>query len=165
MPIEKLGIDMGGVITCGTREDADTFFKGNHLENPRNPNSFRIIERLVKERFGSSGTYIVSTCGEEVQRKSTEWLHHNNFFSKTGMISENIYFCRTREAKAPICQSLGITHFIDDRLQVLGYLHNAGVQNLYLFSPSEEEIRKYGSNLNYTTRVSDWEELAEILLN
>ena len=37
------------------------------------------IKKLVKERFGER-VYLVSKCGENIERKSREWLDHNGFY-------------------------------------------------------------------------------------
>lgn len=163
MPTERLGIDIGGVITCGTKEDPDTFLRGNHLKNPRYSNSFESIGRLVRERFGSD-TCLVSKCREATQKKTLEWLRHHKFYCITGINPDNVHFCIRRKEKSKICKSLGITHFIDDKLEVLGYLHESGIRNLYLFNPNEREIDGYREHLKHVTIVSGWAELSDILL-
>lgn len=45
-----------------------------------------------------------------------------------------VRFCRERPQKAPICAELGITHFIDDRADVLEPMCGI-VANRFLFGP------------------------------
>lgn len=56
-----------------------------------------------------------------------------------------------------------MTHFIDDRLEVLSYL--TAVENLYLFQPLEAEIREFGEYLDRVHRVQTWSELKVELLH
>ena len=115
----RIGIDIGGVIVKKVSHDEDTsFFSDNFLNTPEVEGALSSI-RVTLETFGIKNVFVVSACGPVVQKKSIEWLAHHNFFGQTRFLEENVYFCRARLDKAPICRALGISCFIDDRVDVL----------------------------------------------
>jgi hypothetical protein len=159
--MDRLGIDIGGVIIQPSDEDPHTsFFGGNFLATPAMPGVFEAIGRLAGSGFGEH-VYLVSKCGEQTERHIRRWLDHHEFYARTGVCPEHVRFCRTRPAKAPIAEELGLTHFVDDRLEVLGYLTT--VAHRYLFRPREAELRSYAGQLAGVHRVESWPELAALL--
>ncbi len=160
----KLGIDIGGVIIDRINDDTDTsFFGENYLKTTAVPRAFESIAKLNKSVFRDS-VYIISKCGEGIQRKSLNWLAHHRFYDITGIPLERIHFCRRRNGKGPISRDLGLTHFIDDRLEVLSYMFD-DVEKLYLFKPQEREVENWKQLLSSVTRVENWSELTESLEN
>lgn len=155
--MNKLGIDIGGVIIDRKKNDSSdtSLFGPNYLNAFAVEGAFQTIHTL-HERFAGE-VYVVSKCGQNIERKSREWLVHNGFPEKTGVKMENVHFCRQRAEKAPICEKLGITHFIDDKLEVLSYLTT--VPNKYLFDPSPSEVKAYEKFLGQVTPVGTWKEL------
>ncbi len=79
------------------------------------------------------------------------------FYNRTGIPKENVYFCRHNWEKNVICKKLGITDFLDDRLEVLNSLDS--VEHLYAFNPIEKELKKYPDIVKKITIVKSWEEL------
>lgn len=136
----RLGIDFGRVINEGSAQpggDDTTFLSGGFeaaMRTPAKPDAFEVIARLVPQ-FGSR-VWIVSKCGERIQERTRQWLDYNDFWSKTGIPPANTRFCRQRPEKAVHCKRLQITHFIDDRRDVLGHMRGT-VENLYLFGPQK----------------------------
>lgn len=156
----RLGIDVGGVIIQPADEDDDTsFFGDNYLRTPPVPGAFEAIAEL--RRTFDDRMYIVSKCGERTRRRTVEWLNHHDFHRRTGIVSERVHFCFTRPDKAPIAVKLGLTHFVDDRLEVLGYLDT--VTHRYLFHPDEREIAKHARHLPHVRRVETWPDLVTAL--
>lgn len=154
-----LGIDVGGVIIVNKDDDADTsFFGKNYLTTPAMPDAFDVIGRL-QARFDK--IVLVSKCGSVVQAKTREWLEYHRFYELTNVDPADVYFCRERHEKAPICERLGVTHFVDDRLEVLSYLKT--VTNRYLFCPNPNEVRKFGQHLSQVHQVESWAELSSML--
>lgn len=160
---EVLGVDFGGVITDRARNDrTDTsFFSDNYLQTSAVSGVFEAIRRLVDERFGAQ-VWIVSKCGQAVQRKTLDWLDHHNFYNQTGIGIDHVRFCRQRREKDGICRELGITHFVDDSLEVLGNLTT--VRNLYLFQPRDYDVRRFAESLTCVQQVNSWEAILEDLL-
>jgi hypothetical protein len=138
----KLGIDFGRVINDGASHpdgDDTAFLSGDYetaMRTPAMPGAYETIARLTT-LFGGH-VWIVSKCGERIQERTVQWLDHNDFWAKTGMSPENTRFCRQRPEKAVHCKRLGITHFVDDRRDVLGHMRGV-VKHLYLFGNQKSE--------------------------
>ncbi|MEK9151774.1 MAG: hypothetical protein AAB692_00210 [Patescibacteria group bacterium] len=160
---EALGIDIGGVIIDSAVNDgtATALHGDNYLQTTQVKHSFETISGLVRQRFGSR-VYLVSKCGVAIQRKTREWLQARDFFAKTGVSPLNLWFCKEHHEKAEICRELGISHFIDDRLEVLGHL--ATVPNLYLFCPRQEEVHEFARFLPLVTKADGWTSIYVSLL-
>jgi hypothetical protein len=158
---ERLGLDVGGVIIDRVNDAEDTSFFGNrYLETTAVPGVFAALRTLADARFGGE-VYLVSKCGRRVQERTLEWLAHHDFYAATSISPEQVHFCRKRADKAGVCSELGITHFVDDRLEVLSYLHH--VPHRYLFQPSAEEVRQFAQFLPHVVQVASWAELLQAL--
>lgn len=160
--MKRLGIDVGGVIIDRKRnDDSDTsLFGPNYLNAFAVPGAFDTIRELNSSDFEGQ-IFIVSKCGHNIERKTREWMVHNKFPELTGVPMEKFHFCRRRADKAPICQKLGITHFIDDKLEVLSYLES--VPNKFLFDPNPNEVKAFEKHLQKVTLVGRWVELLGLL--
>jgi hypothetical protein len=139
----KLGLDVGRVLIAPADESsADTsFIRGSlddALRTPPYEGMFDVVPRLVEKFAGE--VWIVSKCGPNVQSKTIRWLEHNNFFERTEIPKDNVRFCLKRSDKALHCKELGITHFIDDRIDVLMAMVGI-VPNLYLFGPQRSSAQ------------------------
>jgi hypothetical protein len=135
-PNIRLGVDIGRVIIGGVAPgSSDTqFFSGDAarmLATPAVPGAFDTLARLVP-RFEQ--VWLVSKCGERVQRHTRQWLDHHDFAARTGIPRGNIRFCLRRPDKAIHCADLKITHFVDDKLDVHQALRGV-VAHRYLFGP------------------------------
>ncbi|MBF9132253.1 hypothetical protein I0C86_25370 [Plantactinospora sp. S1510] len=176
----RIGVDIGGVIiqqvdrlypieTTGPgaeqveqadQADQDTSLLADFRRTPPMPGVFEALATLVSEVFGAH-VHLVSKCGERVEQRSRLWLAHHDFYRRTGIAAGNVHFCRTREAKAPIAAALGLTHFVDDRLEVLSYLDT--VPHRFLFRPREHEVRSHQRHLAAVHRVGSWPELVTLI--
>lgn len=158
----RLGIDVGRVlISPGDESAPDTSFIGGSLEDalrtPPYEGMFEVVPRL-SQKFAAQ-VWIVSKCGPRVQERTRQWLRHHQFFERTSIDPANLRFCLQRPQKALHCAELGITHFIDDRLDVLEAMRDVVPQRL-LFGPQRTSPpRDAGVRL-----VADWTEVAEALL-
>jgi hypothetical protein len=76
--------------------------------------------------------WLVSKCGERVRGRTRQWLAHHDFAGRTGIPPDQWRFCLRRPDKAIHCAELGITHFVDDTLEVHEALRGL-VPHLYLF--------------------------------
>jgi len=101
------------------------------LATPAVPGAFDTLARLVP-RFGQ--VWLVSKCGERVQRSTRQWLDHHDFAARTGIPRDHVRFCLKRPDKAVHCADLGITHFVDDKIDVHQALHGV-VAHRYLCGP------------------------------
>ncbi len=162
MNTETLGVDIGGVIIDRVNDGTDTsFFTDNYLRTTAVPGVFDALRQLVEKRFGDK-VFLVSKCGRRVQAKTLHWLDYHRFYDLTGIRREHVYFCRERHEKAGICEKLRITHFVDDRLEVLSNLTTVGT--LYLFKPRPDEVQRFASFLNRVKQVNSWQEILQELL-
>ena len=143
-----MGVDFGRVIHGGAaissewdnegdkegKEDT-AFLTGDHeaaMRSPATPGMFDVLPRLVTRFDGR--VWVISKCGERVQRRTLQWLDLHDFYRITGISPGNVRFCRRRAEKAGHCAELSITHMVDDRLDVHVALRGL-VPNLYLFGP------------------------------
>jgi hypothetical protein len=148
-----LGVDVGGVIVERVDRTADTsFFSDRYLETPPVEGAFEAIARLGP--LFSGRVWLVSKAGPRTERRTREWLRHHRFEEVTGIPETQARFCRVRALKRPICDELGITHFVDDRLEVLGYL--CRVPHRYLFRPEAEEVAAQALHLASAVVVESW---------
>ncbi|WP_350281357.1 hypothetical protein [Kribbella sp. HUAS MG21] len=135
--MNRLGIDIGRVIIAGGSGAGDTSFSSGDaaamLRTPAVPGAFDAIARLVP-LFGE--TWLVSKCGPRIQRRSLDWLRHHRFFERTGIPEDNVRFCLQRPEKAIHCAELGITHFVDDKPDVIAAITPV-VPYRYLFQDWE----------------------------
>ena len=138
----KLGIDVGRVLIApDTPGSADTSFIGGSLEDAlRTPPMEGMFDQVPALVAQAQTAWLVSKAGPRVQAKTIAWLQHHRFHERTGLPVAQVAFCRERADKAPICRRLGLTHFIDDRADVL--IHLAGVvRHRYLFGPQRPGTR------------------------
>ncbi|HEX4301693.1 MAG TPA: hypothetical protein VHZ78_02795 [Rhizomicrobium sp.] len=149
----RFGIDVGGVITDRVNDRADTsFFSDNFLSTTAVGGAFDAIATIVRT-LGRENVFVISKCGPAVQAKTGKWLEHHRFFDVTGMDPQNLHFCRTREEKTPICARLGITDFVDDRIDVLRFMDGV-VARRFLFAPKPWSHPPGG-----LTAVANWAEV------
>lgn len=117
-----LGVDIGGVIITPARKSGDTsFFSSGYLDTPAIDAAFSSIKYLHETVFPDR-VYLVSKAKSGTAQKTRDWLSHLDFYNLTGLTPDKLFFCPTREGKAPIAKRLGLTAFLDDRVDVLGHL-------------------------------------------
>jgi hypothetical protein len=138
----KLGIDIGRVIIAPDAADrGDTSFIGGTIENalatPPCDGVFDVLPEIVQYFHGR--VWLVSKARKSVQEKTRRWLIHQRFFERTGIATCNLRFCLERADKAEHCRELGITHFIDDRQDVLQHMSGI-VAHRYLFGPQRDAV-------------------------
>lgn len=159
-----IGIDVGGVIIDKERNDnSDTsLFGENYLNALAVPGAMDAIAKLNAGVFKDS-VWIVSKCGPHIEQRTREWLGHHELLKRTGVPTERLRFCRDRNEKAPIAKELGLTAFVDDKLEVLHYMYQH-VPYRMLFRPSLSEMkRNWGSSANGVQVWMDWPSLVEWL--
>ncbi|OLF19158.1 hypothetical protein [Actinophytocola xanthii] len=133
---ERLGVDFGRVIQGAALPsgEVDTVFLqgglAEALASPPSEGALEVLARIVPRFDGR--VWVISKCGERVQQRTLAWLSHHDFYRRTGVPEGNVRFCQRRADKARHCAELGITHMIDDRVDVHRALRGL-VANLYLF--------------------------------
>jgi hypothetical protein len=127
-----LGVDIGGVIVHRVAENSDTsFFGARPLDTPVVDGAIEELSQLVTSPF-EWRVYLVSKARSTTAATTRRWLEHIDFFRRTGIPRQNLHFVTDRLEKAPICERFGVTHFVDDRLEVLNALTT--VPRRYLFT-------------------------------
>ncbi len=85
----RLGVDFGRVIQGGAAPSgvADTVFLAGGPEEamrtPETPGMFDVLPELV-DRFDGRA-WIISKCGERIQKRTLQWLDHHDFYRRTGL--------------------------------------------------------------------------------
>lgn len=159
----NLGIDIGRVIIRPGSQDGreDTSFIAGSLEDalatPAMDGAFDAITRLT-EAF-EQRVWLISKCGPRVQDRTRRWLDHHDFYGKTGVRRDRLVFCLERPQKADHCLRLGITHFIDDRLDVLEAMRER-VPHLFLFGAPQRPV----GDLPWVVKVPTWPESLDAVL-
>ncbi|WP_221639862.1 hypothetical protein [Actinoallomurus bryophytorum] len=154
----RLGVDFGRVIHGGAAvagEEDTVFLSGDAEEAMRSPATegmFDVLPGLVA-RFGGQ-VWVISKCGERIQDRTLRWLDRNDFYRRTGIAAGNVRFCRKRADKAGHCADLGITHMVDDRLDVHAALRGL-VPHLFLFGPQTSAAPEW------VRAVRTWADLEE----
>ncbi|WP_211240835.1 hypothetical protein [Hamadaea tsunoensis] len=155
-----LGVDVGGVIVALAGRDEDTSFFGTRpLETPATDGVFEALATLAAGPYAGR-VHLVSKAGPKVEANTRAWLEHHDFFTRTGVGRGDVHFVRERRDKAPVCERLGITDFVDDRLDVLAYLET--VDRRYLFTGGTAEATA-GELPDWVTAVDSWAALTVLL--
>jgi hypothetical protein len=159
-PMDRFGIDIGRVIIGpSVAGRADTSFLGSRLEDamhtPPADGSFDTIRDLVARSGGNA--WLVSKCGPGVQKKTVAWLAHHGFHEHTGMPPDHVRFCLERKEKAVHAKRLGLTVFVDDRLDVLQHLRGI-VPRLLWFGEDA------AGDPDWVEPARDWEAVRRLLL-
>lgn len=156
----RIGIDIGGVIIDRVANgQLDTTFKiSNYTKTPPIDGAFLSIKQLVTAA-GARNIFLVSVVDQENQIKTDQWLHGNRFYEVTGMTPSNLKNCRQRQEKAIIAKELQLTHFIDDRPDVLEHMIGI-VPNLYLF---QTDTNTQISNNDSLTTVHGWSNVMKLI--
>lgn len=158
----RIGIDIGRVIMTPVKGGkADTSFLSGGIEKavqtPPSPGALEGVKALCAAFDGQA--WLISKAGPTVQHKTKLWLRNWDFFAATGLPPDNLRFCLERPQKAAHCRQLKITHFIDDRLDVLEALRGQ-VPHLYLFG-EQPRLNKVPA---WTVHVADWEQATATVL-
>src|SRR5690606_6586079 len=128
----RLGIDIGRVIIGGFGHDT-SFLNGDEATALRTPALFGALSTIaLYVRALSARVWLVSKAGPRIEHRTRKWLAQHRFFDRTGLALDHVRFCRRRPDKAEHARALSLTHFIDDRLDVLVHLRGL-VERLVLF--------------------------------
>jgi hypothetical protein len=154
-----LGVDVGGVIvTLADRSDDTSFFGTRPLETPAVDGVFEQLAVLTAGPF-EGRVHLISKAGPQVAANTRAWLAHHRFFERTGINEADLHFVRERRDKAPVCERLAVTHFVDDRLDILASLDT--VEHRYLFTGGTPDRAPLTEAPGWVTIVATWNEAAE----
>jgi hypothetical protein len=175
----RLGIDIGRVIIDGgahpdgaldsvrragrgleaeSLANADTaFFQGDEATMLATPEMAGAVETIAALTVRFDGrVWLVSKCGPRVEARTRRWLAGHDFFDRTGIEPDHLRFCRERADKRVHCVELGLTHFVDDRIEVHEAIRDV-VEHRYLFGSQRPDRPGGGAPApGYVTPVPDW---------
>eukprot|EP00931_Biecheleriopsis_adriatica_P049572 TRINITY_DN28685_c0_g1_i1.p1 TRINITY_DN28685_c0_g1~~TRINITY_DN28685_c0_g1_i1.p1 ORF type:complete len:665 (+),score=151.63 TRINITY_DN28685_c0_g1_i1:108-2102(+) len=128
----RFGIDIGGVLTRDGDPKFNIAAEWDHLAEA--PGALDAVKRIAQV-FGVENTFLVSKVrpGGSMQQKIEHWLHETcRFCEKTGVPKGNIIFTSAADGpngKGVIASQMGLTHFVDDKIQVLCSVYSDSAGN------------------------------------
>lgn len=129
------------------------------MDTPAVKGALKAVELLVSLFQGR--VHLVSKAGPKISALTREWLAGNHFVGPRTFSMSNVHFVRKRPDKALVCRQLSVTHFVDDRVDVLEHLPE--VRYRYHF------VGGLGRHSAPPTvdcpwiQVSTWEDLVELI--
>jgi len=157
----RLGVDVGRVLVGASTDgnEPDTSFLSARDEDairiPPEPFAFEVVRAAFERTDGH--VHVVSKCGPRIQRLTRRWLEHQGFFGVTGVPSEHVHFVLKRPEKRAVAAELGLTHFVDDRLDVLEPMRGL-VSTLVWFGGDRARAPAW------VTPARDWSDVSVALL-
>lgn len=151
----KIGLDLNGVLANN---------KTSYIKT-RNYSIFSVMEDAVNvvktiiKRYGKENVYIISRVqSHQLSFITGIWMETHNFLQKTNMSLDNVKICTRLKNKSRIAEELNITHFIDDRPEVLNYFSKNII--LIAYRPKKSELKKYPDVASRAIIVNSWKEIA-----
>jgi hypothetical protein len=141
----KLGLDFGNVIK----------FSGGEMMYAFHDALPKLVERFGREIYVISRVDNAFGAGRALQYLEDYRLLESIPFS-------HIHFCLLRNEKGPIAQRLGLTHFVDDRLECLHYMNS--VQFRYALNPTLSQMTKFPLSDKGVKMLTDWNSLLPEIL-
>jgi hypothetical protein len=124
------------------------------LAVPPTPHMFDVVPALV--RWFEGRAWLISKAGPRIEALTWRWLEHHRFFERTGIPPTHARFCRRRDEKRIHALELQLTHFVDDRVDVLEHLRGV-VDHLLLFGAQS------GAIPDWVVAVPHWPAVASTL--
>ncbi|MDO8598850.1 MAG: hypothetical protein Q7S02_01970 [bacterium] len=162
--LPTLGVDIGGVIIDRSgHAAADDPTSSAYLDIPVVRHAFLALAFLNrKTRFRNRIHLISRRRNRNDEAGDRAWLAHRGFHEHTGIPTSHVHFCEERDEKALICARLGVTHAIDDRLEIIVALDGI-VPHRILFHPDREEIDRTGVPLIGIHIAERWNDALAII--
>jgi hypothetical protein len=155
----RLGVDIGKVIIGNdTANPSKSIFGKEFLECPEIEGAIDTLGSLGSVAWRSQ-VYLVSKCDIGIQERTLLWLEEHDFYARTGIEKEHVYFCRQRSEKATIASRLLLTQFIDDKIDVLKSMPSS-VWGKILFAPDKKVEPRSDMAI-----AKSWQEVSDILTN
>lgn len=144
-----LALDIGGpIIDCRSGSTLDEYRAA-----PETAHAIPSLAWLVRaKRF--KRVLLISQCSPELEKVKRQWFIDRDVYDRTELSEGDVYFCRKPEDKAMICRTNAVTHFVDDRIEILR--HALMVPHLYAFNPSPAEFDQHPGLRGTITTVKDW---------
>jgi hypothetical protein len=162
-----LGVDWGNVIIdhmgFGTTDEFVLTRDYNTIWAM--PGVMESLAWLSRERF-ENRIFVAYNATNVVDQKVFAWLDRHRFHQLTGIPPSRVHRSWDGRDKSDLCRKYGATHFVDDRLEVLGMIQKV-VPHLYLFRHQPQEVAKFEKDIPLTrvNQINSWPELAQKILS
>jgi hypothetical protein len=154
-PRRGIGVDIGGVVIDHATSEA--LLQGQFDAVREVPGAVNTLRWLHRVGGYERGVHLVSRCGAEVEAATLACFDARDVWGRTGLPRDHVHFVRTTVDKAEVARALGVSHFVDDRLDVLRSMPD--VANRYLFAPTPEFADRAATEDPTIRRVDSWVEL------
>lgn len=154
----KIGIDINGVLANNKRAHIKThdYSVFSVMED-----AIDIVREIVN-LHGAENVYIISRVkSHQLSFITGIWMETHNFLRETNVLLDNVYICSLLRDKAKIAKKLRLTHFIDNRPEVLNHFPKNIV--IIAFQPEDKEMKKYPNVLSRAKVANSWKEVGKYL--
>lgn len=139
--IEILAINVNTLID---RKDnlpiPEMFRRHDYLKISETKDSFKVLRELSEKRFGEARVFLVFECERDICGKILKWLSTRNIHSRAKIKRGRIRRCQNVSRLAKTCMNLGVTHLIDDNLELFTRLQ---LERGYLLMPGHKRKEKF----------------------
>jgi hypothetical protein len=138
-----LGLDFGNVLKLSG-------------ENKLNQGAAQGVTRL--RRLFDRLVVISRVDNKEEEDKVRNFILSH--FGDLAIPEKDIFCCIKRSEKGPIAESLGVTHFVDDRTEVLSYM--TSVKHRFAMNPTPQQLQDFPpENIKV---VQNWAEVVPLII-
>ena len=157
----RLGVDIGGVLKPHRTRETEPGFVASLETTVPVPGSIESLRRLARGGFGPR-IWVVSKIREENEEPLRVWLGRNGFLDDGLVLLSDVHFCRERADKAEIARHLRLTHFVDDRPEVMSHMDPA--IHRVLFQPDRDDAARFAPLIRGVPLVETWDAAEAALL-
>lgn len=159
-----LGIDLGNVIidhvSFGTTREY--VLSGDYQAIPPVPGAVDALITLIANE-SVMRCMIIYNATDVVEEKVASWVAR---WVPPTVRSSDKFACQrslSGRDKALDCLRFGLTHFVDDRMEVMKRLRGR-VPHLFLFRPNDDEKREHYGGEDFFVEADGWPEVLRVLL-
>lgn len=128
----RFGMDLGGVLYKHNNDVRGDSMGWQLSPDSAAPGAMESLTEIVR-RFGPENVFVISKVLGRMRKMSETWLYETmDICVTTGLLRENVFFCdevHGENGKGAIAETLGITHFVDDRDDALWAVYEDPVGN------------------------------------
>ena len=145
----RIGLDFGKTIAV---TDSLPFY-----------HSFETIKHIVC-KYGIENVFIISKAREKMRKDILKWFKTYNFFKKTGIIKNNVFFVREYVDKVTLVKKMNINVFIDDHFKVISRLVELEIIFKVIWFNEKGNIRLIPKTLRKKVVISNkWNRISKII--
>ncbi len=148
-----LGLDLGNTLVKLGKVGSPSIVFDDAIET---------IKLLMVYYFGKR-VFIISKVTPEQRLRAEHFLKTSTFLTEIGLTCPHVLFCMERGDKAVLARHLGITHFIDDRPEVLAAMNDLPICRI-AYDPIPEDLERFKTQLPDVKVVKNWLEIRRLFL-